>query len=125
MPKNRAATVDLNEQNFDARVSTGIVLIDWWAPWCGPCRGFAPIYEQAAARHHDVVFGKVNTEQSPRLAQEFSIQAIPTLMVFKDGILIFSQPGLVPGTALDELVAQARLLDMDRVRAEIAQADAR
>ncbi|MCC6805816.1 MAG: thioredoxin [Deltaproteobacteria bacterium] len=120
-----AKPVELTEQTFDEVVEKGIVLVDWWAPWCGPCRVFAPIFEQAAARYPNVTFAKVNTEVAPRLAGEFRIQAIPTLMVFKEGFLVFAQPGMLPAAAIDELVAQAKKLDMDKVRAEIAAAEAK
>ena len=120
-----AKPVELNESTFEATIQKGVVLVDWWAPWCGPCCSFAPIFEQAAARSPDVTFAKVNTEQAPRLAAEFGIQAIPTLMVFKDGVLVFAQPGMLPAAALDDLVTQAKALDMDKVHAEIAAAEAR
>ena len=115
------ATVDVTAATFDSTVDKGIVLIDWWAPWCGPCRTFAPVYEAAAGRHADVVFAKVNTEAEPELAGEFQIRAIPTLMLFRDGILLFTQPGMMPARALDELIAHARTIDMDEVRREIAE----
>jgi thioredoxin 1 len=112
------AAVEITSDTFKRVVQQGgIVLVDWWAPWCGPCRAFAPIFERVAARHPDIVFGKVNTEQDPALAAEFQITAIPTLMVIKDGVLVFAQPGMLPEKGLEELVRQARALDVSEVKA--------
>ena len=116
------ATVELNSKNFEAHVETpGILVIDWWAPWCGPCRAFAPIYDDASERYTDVVFGKVNTEEQPELAGTFGIQSIPTLMVFRDQILVFARPGMIPGHALDDLVEKVKGLDMDEVRKQAVE----
>jgi len=116
------ATVEITQHNFKQNVEKdGIVLIDWWAPWCGPCRVFGPTYEKVAAKHPDLTFGKVNTEDQPELAGSFQIQSIPTLMILRDKVLLFSQPGAVPEAALEDLIKQVRALDMDKVRAEIAE----
>jgi thioredoxin 1 len=114
-------TIALSESTFESTVTgDGIVLVDWWASWCGPCRMFAPVFEAAAAEHPDIVFAKVDTEAEGGLAGAARIMSIPTLMAFRDGVLVFSQPGALPAPALADLIAQVRALDMDAVRAEIA-----
>lgn len=116
------STVAISKDTFKQTVEKdGIVLIDWWAPWCGPCRSFAPTYEKVAKKHPDVTFAKVNTEEEQELAGSFDIRSIPTLMILRDRVLIFSQPGALPEAALEDLIGQARALDMDKVRAEIAE----
>jgi thioredoxin 1 len=115
-------TVDVTSANFrEVTEKDGIVLIDWWASWCGPCRMFAPTYEKVAARHPDLTFAKVDTEASPDLAGAFDIRSIPTLMILRDKVLLFSQPGALPEAALEDLIRQVRGLDMEKVRAEIAE----
>jgi thioredoxin 1 len=114
------ATVELTKENFE-QVITGndMVLVDFWAPWCGPCRSFAPVFEQASEKYPNAVFAKVNTEEEQEIAGHFQIRSIPTLMIFREKIIIFSQPGALPGSALDQLVEQASNLDMDQVRRDI------
>lgn len=116
------ATVEVTEKNFEETIEKGLVLVDWWAEWCGPCRRFAPVYEEASGRHPDIVFGKVDTEAQPSLAGEFGIRSIPTIMAFRDGILLFAQPGSLPGEVLDELIGKLREVDMDEVRRRVAEA---
>jgi thioredoxin 1 len=115
------ATTVLSADTFESAVSeNGIVLVDFWAAWCGPCRMFAPVFEKAAEEHPDIVFGKVDTEAEQALAAAAGIRSIPTLMAFRDGILVFSQPGALPAAALEQVIAAVEGLDMDEVRSQLA-----
>jgi len=110
------ATVQITSKNFAETINKdGIVLLDWWAPWCGPCRAFGPVYERAAAANPDIVFGKINTEEESELAEQFNISSIPTLMVIRDRAMVFSQPGMLPDKALVTLIEEVKKLDMDAI----------
>ena len=114
------ATIELTNENFESTVNNNpMVIVDFWAPWCGPCRGFAPVYEKASETHTDVVFAKVNTDEQQELAGAFGIRSIPTLMLFRDKVILFQQAGALPGNALEQVITQAKALDMDKVRAEL------
>jgi thioredoxin 1 len=115
------ATVELTKDNFEQTVNGNpIVIVDFWAPWCGPCKGFAPVFEKAADAHADVVFAKVNTDEQQELAGAFGIRSIPTLMVFREKVIVFQQAGALPGQALEQVLTQARALDMAKVHQEVA-----
>ena len=115
------ATVALTKENFDETIKENeMVFVDFWAEWCGPCRMFAPTYEQSSESHSDIVFGKVDTEDQPELAGAFGIRSIPTLMIFRDQVILYAQPGAIPGHMLEDLISKVREVDMDEVRAQMA-----
>ena len=119
------ATVALTQDNFEQVVNgNDMVLIDFWAPWCGPCKGFAPVFEAASEKHGDIVFAKVNTEEQQELAAAFNIRSIPTLMFFREKVILFSQAGALPSSALEQVITQGKALDMATVRKEIAEREA-
>jgi len=117
-------TTEITQENLASLLSKpGIVVLDFWASWCGPCRMFAPVFEASARKHPDVVHGKVDTEAQPELAAMFEIRSIPTVMAFRDGVLVFAQPGMLPPAALEELIGKVRALDMDEVRRHLERAE--
>jgi thioredoxin 1 len=116
------ATIEVTEANFDEITKRGgIVLLDFWASWCGPCKAFAPVFERASDQHADMVFGKVNTEEQQALAKRFGIRSIPTLMIFRDEMMLYSKPGAIPAPALEDLIKQAQNIDMEDVRRKVAE----
>lgn len=119
------STLDLTQENFESTVlENDFVIIDFWAPWCGPCRAFAPTYDQVSENHPDIIFAKVNTEVEQAIAGSFQIRSIPTLMVFREKVIVYSQPGSLPASALEDLIAKVRELDMVQVHKEIAEEQA-
>jgi thioredoxin len=119
------ATVELTKDNFEQIVTDNpMVIVDFWAPWCGPCKGFAPVFDQASETHQDVVFAKVNTDEEQELAGAFGIRSIPTLMVFREKVVLFQQAGALPASALEQVLTQAKALDMEKVHKEIAEREA-
>ena len=120
------ALLELTTENFETTLNKdGITLIDWWAEWCGPCKRFGPIYEAASTRHPDLTFGKVDTEAQAELAGTFNIRSIPMLMVFRDQVLVYAEPGAIPGAALDEIIGKIKALDIAKIQKELAEAEKR
>ena len=116
------ATIELTKDNFESIVTgNDLVIVDFWAPWCGPCRGFAPVFEAASEQHQDIVFAKVNTEQEQELAAHFAIRSIPTLMLFREKVILFSQAGALPAAGLESVITQAQAVDMKQVHEDIAK----
>ena len=116
------AAIELNRENFRETIDNNdVVLIDFWASWCGPCQSFGPVFEAASEKNPELIFAKVNTEEQMELAAHFQVRSIPMLAVFKEQIMVFSQPGALPASSLDQLIEQVKQLDMDKVRAEIAE----
>jgi thioredoxin 1 len=122
VPENPMAVVELTKENFEQVITSNpMVIVDYWAPWCGPCRGFAPVFENVAEANPDVVFAKVNTDEEQEIAQHFQIRSIPTLMVFKEQVVVFSQAGALPKGPFEQVVAKAKELDMEDVRRQMAE----
>ena len=123
--ENGMATVEITKDNFEEVVTkNSMVILDFWASWCGPCKAFGPTFEAASEKYPDVVFGKINTEEQQELAGHFQIRSIPNVMMFRDQVVLFSQPGAMPAAGIDSVIEQVKALDMDKVRAEIAAAEA-